>query len=508
VAGGFAWVALDLGSGRGPEVAEAGGGASPAVEGAEGEAAEGEASTPLSAGGLRGAGWTAFTGYAAAHDWEGAYRYAMAWRAREPEARLALSAVLQACVGLERYAEAEPYAARLVEVSPDDPGAWTFYARVLLGLDREDAALEAAARAYGLGERSTEGLWLYASCLNAAGRYAVAVEVMDLLLAQEPSAWAYASRAKALSELGRVAEAKRDLAAAAALEPDNPQALFTRGGIKLRALDDPSGVDDLERMLELGHGDALGVLGVVGPFLLERRHEPARLLAFLERWLPGARDAASLCWRIEALLELERGPEALAAAEVLLQRESPALHVLLHARALALVGRVDEALERFAMVYTQIDPRAPEGHYCLDAAERAARLALASPQGPGRLDAALRALERWLEAEPADLEALGMRIAAWMQARRYDLAVTEAERVAPLFARSDDRALRGQFAFTWGDALWRVGRVPEGLTQLTRSLELTPTGLSLLQRGIVLAQLRLDALAEVDLRCALDREPR
>ena len=433
---------------------------------------------------------------------------AQAWVAEAPDSGWALGAALQACVSAGRFEEAADYGERVVALRPDDGGAWTFYANALLRLERAEPGLRAASRAYALQPEVLETIQLYVVALRMAGRSDEALQVLSRGLEGSDGAGLRVDRAELLRTLGRPRDALADLEAALAGDPDDSIVLFRLGLLKLEDLGDPSGELDLLRALERGLRPER-VANPLGELYVRTRKQPQTMLAFLDRWLPETRDPVTLAWRAESLLELQRGEEALRVTEALRAADSTAVHVILNARALGLVGRVEEALRLLESVYTQVPPGDADG-YCLDAARRASFLAL-QKLTPGRASSerALRALERWVQAAPGDFEGLGMRIGVLAALDRFDEALAEIERVAPLAERIEDPELTAPFYYTWAEALARSGRPLEALPQLTRSLASAPTAISFRERARYLAMLGLgDDLARVDLLCSLELEPR
>lgn len=221
-----------------------------------------------------------------------------------------------------------------------DPGltdAWSLKCSFLdsLGYTRAKSAMLEGALAAG----GPASLWVsYGYTLQAMDRHADAVAAyrryLELLPDGPWAAVACGNQANSLARLGDGAAADQLYRRALALEPERPRHAHNYVRFLI----------DAERWQEV-----LPVLDAA----LERATADADAIALLED-------------RALVLAEQERGAESLESIEAALARGSASVRThYLHGRALALLGRLDEAREKIVHVLT-LDPENAEGKRALE----------------------------------------------------------------------------------------------------------------------------------------------
>jgi tetratricopeptide (TPR) repeat protein len=335
-----------------------------------------------------------------------------------------------------------------------------------------------------------DALHLLGVIASQAGRHEVAVQLIDLAIAQDGRNSLYHSnRGLALQGLARFAEALASYDRALALRPGYPEALFNRA-VTLQALARfEAALAGYDRALAVrpDHAEALSNRGVV----LHKLGRLAEAIASYERAL-SARPTfvEALANRGNALAELGRREEALASYERALAVRPDHADVLFHrGGVLHDLGRSDEALASYERALTA-RPDFAEARF-----NRAVLL-----QARGRHEAALADYERVVGERPDHAEAHGNRGVVLTELKRLDEAVASYDRAI---------AARPEYADAWsnrGNALKALRRYEEALASYDRALVLRPDyAEAWSNRGVVLQVLRRfeEALASYDRAQAL-----
>ncbi len=255
-----------------------------------------------------------------------------------------------------RLVDARLAEARHLHESGQWPEAEKAYQRIL----DQDQANAGALEGYG---------WLGWQ----AGRPDIAVTLLTRAIAAEPTAGRHKRRALAHQAIGDLAEAEADWSAAAALAPDDVEALGSLGGLRL------------------GRGDAVGALAATGAAL---RHAPGH--AGLHANLGLARQAAGQDGGDALRRALALDPGLAEAWNGLAAGGQPAGALTAARRALVLRPNYPEALGNRGVALLALD-RADEAVAALRAALRA------RPEDAGTLANLALALERAGDGNAAGL---------------------------------------------------------------------------------------------------------
>ncbi|NIF72347.1 tetratricopeptide repeat protein [Burkholderia sp. Ap-962] len=346
---------------------------------------------------------------------ETAYAELLALDGEHPEA-LHLLGALRFQQG--RLDEAEPLMRRSVERRPA-PLSLANYSAVLVGLGREEEALQRLDEALAIQPAHQRALFQRAGLLGQLGRHEEACAAYDSLLAQVPNfADGYVKRSEARRLLGRLEDALRDCDRALQLAGRSFDAQRSRG-LALRGLGRyRDAVDSYGHALALqpGHVEALFLRGVAWLDL----SDAARALADFNAAIaahPAFVDA--LFNSAIALGQLDRHDESLARCDRVLALDpahGPALAQ--RGNAAAELGRLHDAVDSYARALA-VRPDAAEV-LCNHAS---ALLTL------GRNDEARDASERALALEAGNPRARFMRGRARLEMHRYEAALDDLDAV-------------------------------------------------------------------------------
>lgn len=170
-----------------------------------------------------------------------------------------------------RYEQSVEALDALLNLTPDEVGAFYYKGTALAKLGRHQAALKAYDAALDLNPGDAEVLFNKGIALDELGRPEDAVAAYDAVLKSKPNhADALINKAAVLTELGRHAAALESLEAGLAARPDDPSVLANKGAVlselgrhedAMKALDTALQVRPRDADVLANKGSVLGKLG-------------------------------------------------------------------------------------------------------------------------------------------------------------------------------------------------------------------------------------------------------
>ncbi len=262
---------------------------------------------------------------------------------------------------------------RLTASAPPDPGA---AARELFGRGLFRRGLAVLNQAL-LGDPGLENAWLLkCTFLEGIGLQSLVVKMLEGALAQGAPPSLLINYGSALHQAGRYQEAVGASRRYLEAEPYGPWAGAARTnlGVSMRMLGDENGAEDLYReAIQLDPGQVLHYRNLAQLLMDQKRWAGA--LGALETGLQRAMSAEDRIRFLEGMAyvyaEEERGEQALRHVEqaVALGASSARAHYL-RGRALALLGKLEEAREEMARVL-ELDPENEDAHQAVEMIEKA-----------------------------------------------------------------------------------------------------------------------------------------
>lgn len=298
---------------------------------------------------------------------------------------------------------------------------------VLLAAGQRHQAAQLADKAVALAPNNAEAWNMHASVAHAGGNLALALERYGKALTLEPKhVDVRIARASLLLDLGRDAEASRDLAELEILAPDEPRAAYLRALVAGRAGRGDEVAKNLKNVADLIQAlppewlvakEQLLMLGAMSQHGLGQYEKARGYLDLLIKRNPKHAGARKLL----ASILLDSGDPILAVSAIEpLLRDAPN-----DAQALFLLGRANLAQRRYVQANGYFERAARLG---ADTAELRAAWGY-SQLGAGRRDLAVANLERSFARKPGDPQ-VGLALATeYMQQGQPRKAVTAAQTV-------------------------------------------------------------------------------
>lgn len=159
-----------------------------------------------------------------------------------------------------RYQEAADVCSQVIAAAPGDAASYVQRAVAWAGLGRADEALADLGEAIALEPDLGLAYHQRGAVLSALGRYGEALRDLDRAVRLAPTAAVYSDRASALLQLSRQHEARRDYAAALALDADLAPVHFNLGVLEGRRGHFREAVPHLRRAAQLGWEQAVPLL--------------------------------------------------------------------------------------------------------------------------------------------------------------------------------------------------------------------------------------------------------
>ena len=149
---------------------------------------------------------------------------------------------------------------QLIAAAPGDAALYVQRSIAWAGLGRTEEALADLGEAIALEPDLGRAYHQRGAVWSAMGRHGEALRDLDRAVRLAPTAAAYSDRASALLQLSREHEARRDYAAALALDPDLAPSHFNLGVLEVRRGRFPEAVPHLRRAAQLGWEQAVPLL--------------------------------------------------------------------------------------------------------------------------------------------------------------------------------------------------------------------------------------------------------
>jgi protein O-GlcNAc transferase len=322
----------------------------------------------------------------------------------------ALNLLTVVLIGMERFAEAEPFIARAVKLNQGSDVSFYNYGIILKALNKPQQALEQFDNALRLNSKAPESWNNRGTIYNDLKDYEKAISDFGQAISLSPAyAEAIANMGKSLTELKRHDEAATAYDKALSLKPGLPEAWLGRGNvaIELRRYDQALAAYDKAISLKPGLAEAWLGRGKVA-LELKRYREAFAAYDKVISFNPDLADA----WfgRGNALFYLKRYDEAVTAYDTVLSLNPDAAEAWLgRGNATANLKRYDEAIAAYEMARS-FKPDLPEiwlgrGNVFVDL---------------DRYDEAVAAFDKALSLKPDLAEAWLGRGNAFGETRHYD----------------------------------------------------------------------------------------
>ena len=342
----------------------------------------------------------------------------------EDPAALHLRAVAYRRAG--RLDEARGNFEAAVAAAPDDPVLANNFANLLRQMGAESEALRHYDRALALQPGYRDAAFNKALLLSSKGGAQGALALLDRLTAAEPGdARAQSARGAALRQLGRHAEAANAFEAALRTQPGLASALKGRAQIALERGESDAAAR-YRRAISADPSDLGALRGFAEALEAEGSEEASTVLEHVLAARPDWLEGHELLARIQA----ERGDAdcTLHLREAVAREPANRALAVSHARILAAANRWEEAL---AALPRSDDPELAlvRASMLAEAGQPTAALALLAARGLespasaiprarahlrlGDAQAAARALERAVAADPSQIAAWGLLELAW-----------------------------------------------------------------------------------------------
>jgi protein O-GlcNAc transferase len=375
---------------------------------------------------------------------------------KEPSNVPALNLLTVVLMGMERYAEAEPFISRAIRLNQSSDASYYNYGLISKRLGKTQQAMEHFCNAIRLNARVPEAWNNRGTVFNDLKQYENAITDFNQALSLAPNyPDAFCNKGKSLGLLKRYDEAVVAYDKALALKPDFVEAWLGRGNILsgVKRYDEAVVAYDKALALKpdlaeawLGRGDALNDL---------KRHDEA-IAAYDKAVALKPRSEGVWLGRGNAFAGLKRHDEAFAAYENALAF-APDLEGAWLGRGNLLhdLKRHDEACAAYEKAL-EIQPDLAEAWlgrgniYC----------------DLGRYDKALAAYDEALTSKPALAEAWLGRGNAFLGIRRYDDAFAAYDKAL---------ALKPDLAEAWlgrGNILWEYNSIDAALAGYQKALEI------------------------------------